>query len=47
MPWTYIIGDLKGEEIVGTFQEKELNKNNLRYSRIENNNKEKRLLIIC
>ena len=24
VPWTYVISDLKGEEIVGTFYEKEL-----------------------
>ena len=28
VPWTYIISDLKGEEIVGTFNEKELQKTN-------------------
>ena len=27
-PWTYVISDLKGEEIVGTFYEKELQKTN-------------------
>ena len=27
-PWTYVINDLKGEEIVGTFHEKELQKTN-------------------
>ena len=26
VPWTYVIRDLKGEEIVGTFYEKELQK---------------------
>ena len=26
VPWTYAISDLKGEEIVGTFYEKELQK---------------------
>ena len=26
VPWTYIINDLNGEEIVGTFYEKELKK---------------------
>ena len=26
VPWTYVIIDLKGEEIVGTFYEKELKK---------------------
>ena len=28
VPWTYFISDLKGEEIVGTFYEKELQKTN-------------------
>ena len=28
VPWTYTISDLKGEEIVGTFYEKELKKRN-------------------
>ena len=27
VPWTYVINDLNGEEIVGTFYEKELQKN--------------------
>ena len=26
VPWTYVISDLKGEEIIGTFYEKELQK---------------------
>ena len=26
VPWTYVINDLNGEEIVGTFYEKELEK---------------------
>ena len=26
MPWTYVISDLKGKDIVGTFYEKEKNK---------------------
>ena len=26
VPWTYVISDLTGEEIVGTFYEKELQK---------------------
>ena len=26
VPWTYVVSDLKGEEIVGTFYEKELQK---------------------
>ena len=28
VPWTYIINDLNGEEIIGTFYEKELQKAN-------------------
>ena len=28
VPWAYVISDLKGEEIVGTFYEKELQKTN-------------------
>ena len=30
VPWTYVISDLKGEEIVGKFYEKELQKNKSR-----------------
>ena len=26
VPWTYVVNDLKGEEITGTFYEKELQK---------------------
>ena len=35
VPWTYIISDLKGEEIVGTFNNKELQKTNQEEFRIE------------
>ena len=28
VPWTYVINDLNGEEIIGTFYEKELEKTN-------------------
>ena len=35
LPWTYVISDLKGEEIVGTFYEKELQKTNQKEFRIE------------
>ena len=28
VPWTHVISDLKGEEIIGTFYEKELQKTN-------------------
>ena len=33
--WTYVISDLNGEKIVGTFYEKELQKTNKKESRIE------------
>ena len=29
-PWTYVISDLNSEEIIGTFYEKELQKNKSR-----------------
>ena len=35
VPWTYVISDLKGKEIVGTFYEKELQKTNQKEFRIE------------
>ena len=35
VPWTYVISDLKGEEIVGTFYEKELQKKNQKEFRVE------------
>ena len=35
VPWTYGISDLYGEEIVGTFYEKELQKTNQTELRIE------------
>ena len=34
-PWTYVINDLNGEEIIGTFYEKELQKTNQEEFRIE------------
>ena len=34
-PWTYVIDDLNGEEIIGTFYEKELQKMNQEEFRIE------------
>ena len=34
-PWTYVINDLNGEEITGTFYEKELQKKNQEEFRIE------------
>ena len=35
MPWTYVINDLKGEEIVGRFYQKELQKTNQKEFRVE------------
>ena len=35
VPWTYVISDLNGEEIIGTFYEKELQKTNQQEFRIE------------
>ena len=35
VPWTYVINDHNGEEIIGTFYEKELEKTNQEEFRIE------------
>ena len=35
VPWTYVISDVNGEEIVGSFYEKELQKTNQKEFRIE------------
>ena len=35
VPWTYVISDLNGEEIIGTFYEKELQKTNQKEFRTE------------
>ena len=35
VPWTYLINDLNGDEIIGTFFEKELQKTNQQEFRIE------------
>ena len=35
VPWTYVISDLNGEEIIGTFHEKELEKTNQQVFRIK------------
>ena len=35
VPWTYVINDLNGEEITGTFYEKELQKRNQEEFRIQ------------
>ena len=44
VPWTYVINDLNGEEIIGTFYEKELQKTNqkeLRIGKVLNKNSDK------
>ena len=41
VPWTYVINDLNGEEIIGTFYEKELQKTNQREFKIEKETKKK------
>ena len=41
VPWTYVINDLNGEEIIGTFYEKELQKTDQKEFRIEKVLKEK------
>ena len=38
VPWTYVISDLNGEEIVGSFYEKESQNTNQKELRIEKNN---------
>ena len=35
VPWTYVISDLNGEPITGTFYEQELQENNKKESRIQ------------
>ena len=35
VPWTYVFSDLKGEEIVSTFYEKELQKTNQKKFRVK------------
>ena len=35
IPWTYVINDLNGDEIIGSFYEKELQKTNQQEFRIE------------
>ena len=42
VPWTYVINDLNGEEVIGTFYEKELQKTNQEEFRIEKVIKRKR-----
>ena len=42
VPWTYVVNDLNGEEIIGTFYEKELQKTNKQEFRIEKAIKKKK-----
>ena len=42
MRWTYVISDLKGEEIAGTFYQKEVQKMNQKEFRVEKAIKKKR-----
>ena len=42
IPWTYVINDLNGEKIIGSFYEKELRKTNQKEFRIEKVIKRKR-----
>ena len=42
VPWTYVINDLNGEEIIGTFYENELQRTNQQEFRIEKVIKKKR-----
>ena len=35
VPWTYVINDLNGQEIIGTLYEKELQKTNQKEFRVE------------
>ena len=42
VPWTYVINDLNGDKIIGTFFEKELQKTNQQEFRIEKLIKTKR-----
>ena len=35
VPWTYVISDLNGEEIIGSFYEKELQETSQKEFRIE------------
>ena len=41
VPWTFVINDLNGEEIIGTFYEKELQKTNQNEFRIKKYLKER------
>ena len=47
VPWTYVINDLNGDEIIGTLYEKELKKKDQQEFRMENVIKKKRKQAIC
>ena len=49
VPWTYVISDLKGQEINGKFYEKELQKTNQKEFRVEKviKRKEDKLYVQC
>ena len=42
VPWTYVISDLNGEELIGTFYEKEMQKTNQQTLRVEKKIERKR-----
>ena len=44
VPWTYVINDLNGEEIIGTFYENELQKTNQKEFRMEKVLKKKKVI---
>ena len=39
VPWTYVISDLNGEKVIGSFYEKVLQKTNQKRFRVEKGNK--------
>ena len=41
VPWTYIINDLNGDDVIGTFYEKELQKTNQQEFRMIRNKKKR------
>ena len=47
VPWTWVIDDLNGEEIIGTFYEKELQKTNQKEFKIEKTIKRKGSKVYC
>ena len=42
VPWTYVISDLNGEKLIGTFYEKELQKTNQQTLKVEKKIERKR-----